>query len=68
MLTLRQIAAFRAVMITGSMVRAADMMCVTQPAVSRLIKHLEEALELPLFKRGKGGLHPTSEAIALYRG
>ena len=66
MLTLRQIAAFRAVMISGSMVRAADMMCVTQPAISRLIRNLEDELDFALFKRGKGGLQPTNEALALH--
>jgi len=66
MLTDRQIEAFRAVMIAGSMVRAADMMSVTQPAVSRLIMDLEQELGLTLFKRRKGGLKASEEALVLY--
>jgi len=66
MLTARQIEAFRAIMIAGNMTRAADVMCVTQPAVSRLIKDLEQDLGLTLFKRRKGGLYPSEEAMALY--
>ncbi len=53
-------------MIAGSMVRAADMMSVTQPAVSRLIKDLEEELNLTLFNRRKGGIKASEEALILY--
>lgn len=53
-------------MITGSMVRAADMLCITQPAVSRLIKDLEHELGMTLFKRRKGGLQTSEEALVLY--
>ncbi|WP_457824356.1 helix-turn-helix domain-containing protein, partial [Staphylococcus aureus] len=38
---LRQIEAFYSVMRTGTVVGAAQMMSVTQPAVSRAIAHLE---------------------------
>ncbi|MCD4663185.1 LysR family transcriptional regulator [Agrobacterium sp.] len=47
----RQVEAFRAVMITGSMTAAADLLRVTQPAVSRLIKDLESDLSFRLFRR-----------------
>jgi DNA-binding transcriptional LysR family regulator len=62
----RQIEAFRALMLTASTVRAAEMMNVTQPAVSRLVKELQAAVQLTLFERRGARLVPTSEALALY--
>ena len=62
----RQIEAFRALMLTGSTVRAAEQMHVTQPAVSRLVRDLQQALGLTLFERRGARLVPTREAIALF--
>lgn len=62
----RQVEAFRALMRTASTVRAADLMHVTQPAVSRLVRDLQEALDLKLFERRGTRLVPTSEAVSLY--
>jgi len=66
-LNLRQIEAFRAVFQTNSMTVAADLMGVTQPAVSRLIRDLEAEIDIRLFERTRGGLLATAEAISLYR-
>ncbi|KXF75934.1 LysR family transcriptional regulator [Paramesorhizobium deserti] len=63
----RQIEAFRAVIISGTASRAAELMGVTQPAVSRLIGELEAAIGFPLFDRVKGRLVPTPEAEIFYR-
>jgi len=63
----RQLEAFYKVMKTGSVTEAANMMNVTQPAVSRLIKDFEFALNLPLFERDSRQLEPRQEALALYR-
>lgn len=62
----RQVEAFRALMRTASTVRAAEMMHVTQPAVSRLVRDLQEALDLTLFERRGTRLVPTNEAVSLY--
>lgn len=62
----RQVEAFRALMLTASTVRAAALMHVTQPAVSRLVRDLQEALELKLFERRGTRLVPTHEAVSLY--
>ncbi len=62
MIRLRQLEAFRAVMITGGVTPAASMLNVSQPAVSRLIASLEEGMGIPLFERRQGRLHPTYEA------
>ncbi len=62
---LRQIGAFRAVMITGSTLRAASLLHLSQPAVSRLIAGLEETAGYKLFERAHGRLRPTRQAEAL---
>jgi DNA-binding transcriptional LysR family regulator len=62
----RQIEAFRAVMLSGGITRAAELMNVTQPAVTRLIRDLQETTRLELFVRRGARLLPTSEALSLY--
>lgn len=66
MLNPRQVEAFRAVMITGSMTSAGEMMHITQPAVSRLIRDFELGLGLVLFERRGNRLDPTAEASHLF--
>jgi DNA-binding transcriptional LysR family regulator len=62
----RQIEAFRALMLTGGATDAAKLMGVTQPAVSRMIRDLQLALDLKLFERRGTRLVPTGEARGLY--
>ncbi|WP_282611391.1 LysR family transcriptional regulator [Pelagibius sp. Alg239-R121] len=62
---IRQLEMFRAVMQSGSTSGAAEILSVSQPAVSRMIKHVEEVLALRLFERVGGRLHPTAEAHQL---
>lgn len=66
-LNLRQLEAFRAVMVSGSVVRAAELLSLTQPAVSRTLAQLELRLGFALFLRKGRRLVPTSEAEALHR-
>jgi DNA-binding transcriptional LysR family regulator len=66
-LNLRQIETFRAVMISGSIVGAAQLMNVTQPGVSRTIGMLEDRLGYALFLRRGRRIVPTPEGEALYR-
>ncbi|WP_414896515.1 LysR family transcriptional regulator [Rhodovulum sp. YEN HP10] len=63
----RQMLAFRAVMISGSMTAAGRILHVSQPAVTRLIRDLEADLGLVLFVRKWSSVRPTAEAIALFR-
>jgi DNA-binding transcriptional LysR family regulator len=63
---LRQIEAFRAVMVSGSATAAAALMGVTQPAVSKLLRDLQSQLRLTLFERRGTGIAPTAEAITLF--
>jgi DNA-binding transcriptional LysR family regulator len=64
-LTWRQIEAFRAVMLRGSVSGAAQLMNLTQPAVSRLVRDMEQTLGLQLFDRQGGQVIPNAEAILL---
>ncbi len=63
--TPRMMAAFQAVMEAGSVSAAARYLCVSQPAVSRMLKQFEEELGFSLFHRAKGKLTPTPEAHRL---
>jgi DNA-binding transcriptional LysR family regulator len=65
-LNLRQVEAFKAFIESGTVSRAADILRVSQPAVSKLLVHLEEDTGLKLFDRVKGRLVPTKRAIRLY--
>src|SRR5262252_8698433 len=65
-MNLRQIEVFRAVMSTGSMTDAARLLHVSQPGISRMVRHLEVRLGVPFFERRKGRLVATPEASALY--
>lgn len=58
----RQLEAFLAVVEHGSMTRASQALEISQPAVSRLIADLTEALGFSLFDRRDGRLVPTQEA------
>jgi DNA-binding transcriptional LysR family regulator len=57
---------FRAVMIAGSVSNAARLLRVSQPGISRLLRHIEDKLDVSLFERIKGRLVPTPEAEALF--
>ena len=43
----------------GNLHRAAQLLNMTQPAASKLLKDLEDALEVPLFDRLPRGMQPT---------
>jgi len=66
LMNLRQIEAFRAVMMTGSVTEAGRLMHISQPSVSRLIADLEYSVQIRLFERRQGRLVPTPEAGRLY--
>jgi DNA-binding transcriptional LysR family regulator len=66
-LTLRQVEAFKAVIENGSISSAAQMVHISQPAMSKLIAHFEEDTGLKLFDRLKGRLAPTECAMRFYR-
>lgn len=63
----KQIEAFRAVMLSGSMTVAATQLHTSQPNISRVIAQLEKESGFALFVRIAGRLTPTVEAEALFR-
>ena len=65
-INLRQVEAFKAVIETGTVSRAAELLHITQPAMSKLIAHLEMDTGLKLFDRHKGRLAPTERGMRLY--
>lgn len=52
-------------MMTGTTIRASELMYTSQSAISRLISQLEATLRLKLFERDGARLRPTPEAKAL---
>ncbi|MFN6976704.1 MAG: LysR family transcriptional regulator [Gemmobacter sp.] len=65
--SLSLLAAFEAVLRTGSTAAAARDLALTQGAVSRLVSTLEGQLGRPLFERRRGRLMPTDAARAYGR-
>ncbi len=51
----------------GSLTQAADIMCISQPAVSQAIKQLEKCIGGALFLRTAKGVKLTPEGEVLYR-
>jgi len=64
-ITLRQVETFRAVLNTGSMTRAAELLGVSQPTVSRRIADMEAEIGLVLCERSGRVVQPTPEALAI---
>jgi DNA-binding transcriptional LysR family regulator len=65
-LNLKQLSAFREVMLTGTVSEAARNLYRTQPAISSLIAGLEDDIGFKLFARRGGRLHPVPEAHFLF--
>jgi DNA-binding transcriptional LysR family regulator len=57
---------FRAVMATGTIAGAANLLHVSQPSASKALSLAERRAHLRLFERFKGRLVPTPEARRLY--
>ncbi|EKF41468.1 transcriptional regulator, LysR family protein [Nitratireductor indicus C115] len=64
-LNLLHYAAFRAVILTGTVSGAAELLGRSQPAVSRLLDKLEYELGVSLFDRRRGQVTPTPAANLL---
>lgn len=63
--TLRQLEMLLLVAQTGSLTRAAELLGVTQPAVSHGLRSMEDSLGYRLFTRTNGGLQPTGQTTIL---
>lgn len=66
-MNIKALRAFRATLSEGSLAAAANILHLSQPAVSRLISGLEGELRLELFDRSGRNLTPTLEGLAFYR-
>ena len=65
-LNLRQIEAFKAIIENGTMRQSAEVLNISQPAVSKMIANLEFDTGLQLFDRVKGRLAPIDNGLQLY--
>ncbi|WXL25496.1 pca operon transcription factor PcaQ [Ectopseudomonas mendocina] len=63
----RHLQCFLEVARQGSLARAAEVLAISQPAVSKTLKELEEVLDARLFERGKHGVTPTAAGLAFLR-
>lgn len=66
-MNLRHIEVFNAIMQSGSVTGAAQLLNVTQPAVSNVLRHAEQQLGLKLFERIAGRLQPTRKHMICFR-
>jgi DNA-binding transcriptional LysR family regulator len=62
---LRQLNAFVTIVSVGSLGRAAEALHVTQPALSRTVRRLEQQVDSPLFERHSKGMQLTAIGSAL---
>ncbi|VVE06494.1 LysR family transcriptional regulator [Pandoraea communis] len=67
MLNFREVQAFRAVMLSGSMTQAAKDLHTSQSNISRVIGQLERRIGIRLFERQAGKLMPTLEGQVFFR-
>lgn len=63
--TLRELRVLRAIVTTGTATAAAELLGISQPAVSRAVAQLEDRLGRVLFARESGRLIPTPEALGV---
>lgn len=62
---LKQLNAFATIVSAGSLGRAAETLHVTQPALSRTVRRLEQQVGAPLFERHSKGMQLTAIGSAL---
>ena len=65
-MNLRHIEIFHAVYVNGSVSGAARALNISQPSVSKTLRHAESLLGFPLFQRTAGRLVPTEDAHVLF--
>lgn len=63
---LRHIEVFHAIMQAGTISGAAQVLHISQPAVTKVLQHAELQLGMPLFERVRGKLYPRPEAHRLF--
>ena len=66
-MNLREMEVFRAVMLTGGVGGAAQLLHVSQPAISKVLAQAQKQAGFALFERVKGRLLPTPEGQQLHQ-
>ncbi len=64
---MRQLEAFHAIIVTGTVTKAAQKLGISQPSVSRLITDLEAGLGFSLFQRKKGRIQPNQDGYDFFK-
>lgn len=65
-MNLRQIEIFRTIMLCRSITDAARVLNVSQPTITKVLRHAEDQLGFKLFRRERGRLQATEEAQLLF--
>jgi LysR family nitrogen assimilation transcriptional regulator len=68
LMDVKQLKALVTVVEAGSVTRAAELLHLVQPAVTRQIRALEQELGVPLFERTRHGMRPTAPAPGIVTG
>ncbi|MBP2301183.1 LysR substrate-binding domain-containing protein [Azospirillum picis] len=66
-MNLRQVEVFHAVMTNGTASRAAEVLRISQPAVSKAVQELEREIGFALFHRAKGRMVATAEGRLFFQ-
>lgn len=66
-MNIREIEVFYAVMTNSTASRAAEVLRISQPAVSKAIQQLERDIGFALFRRERGRMFPTAEATIFFK-
>src|SRR3954454_10691289 len=66
-MNVRQMEAFKTLMLAGSVTAAGELLKLSQPTISKLIAQIESQTKLQLFDRARGRLVPTLEAHSLLK-
>lgn len=64
-LDFKQLKALVTVVEVGSVTRAAELLHLGQPAVTRQVRSLEHELGVPLFERTRHGMRPTAAGVSM---
>ena len=64
-LRFRNLKLLRLIIEHGSVRKAADVLCVTQPAASAMLQEVEQVLGIGLFIRSRSGMVPTPALVSL---
>ncbi len=63
---IREMEILHAILRTGSVTGAARVLNISQPSVTKILRHCEDRVKFRFFDRVKGRLVPTNEALILY--